>query len=874
MWRRHRPTDGEFRQEIQAHIALDTDRLIAEGMRPDEAKAAALRTFGNVTRVHERFYESGRTIWLDDLRRDIRYALLTLLTTPSFTTVCVVTLALGIGATTAMFSVVKSVLIDPLPYRDSAALVRIVHGIGGKNQSHFNDAILLGYRENTQTLMDAGAWVPAATATVTGQGDPEEVRSLTASEGLLTTLGVRPDIGRIFSAAEHTPGAPDVVILTNGYWQRTFAGDRDVLDRVLTVNGRPHQIVGVMPGGFRLDGEQDLMLPLRINRGRLVPFFRLVGVARLKPGITLVQANADAGRILGNWLDDTGQKDPAYRARYRPALRPLKQDVIGDVGATLWVLMGTIGLVLLMACANVANLLLVRAGARRQEFATRAALGARRIRIARLLLVESLTLALLGGGLGLALAYGGLRVLVTSGPSSLPRLSEIAIDPIAALFALAISLLSGLMLGLLPIVKHAGLRLSVGTGDTGRHATRSREHQRSQHTLVTLQIALALVLLVSAGLIIRSFQALVRVDPGFTQPQHVQTFDTSILPGPADMERETRFRQQMLERLAALPGVTSAAFTTRLPMDPSVRWSAALTAEGIPDDGLTPPNHQVKVISPGMFQTLGTPLVAGRDFTWTDLHDLRHVAIISENLARALWGSREAALGKRLRQYYAQQDPWREIIGVAGNVHDDGAHRPPPPTIYWPALPITPGYEPRRVSLAIRTERASSASLVAEMHETVWSLNPRLPLSEVRTLDSLYDQSLAQTSFALVMLVMAGAMALLLGLCGVYGVIAYAVSQRRREIGIRLALGAKTSDIQGQFVRRGLRLASIGIAIGVGGAAAFTRVMESLLFGVSPLDPITFASTPILLATTAALAGYLSTRRVVTIDPAETLRVE
>jgi predicted permease len=721
--------------------------------------------------------------------------------------------------------------------------------------------------------MDAGAWVPATTATVTGQGHPEEVRSLTASDGLLTTLGVRPDIGRIFSAAEYTPGAPDVVILTNGYWQRMFAGDRGVLDRVLTVNGRPHEIVGVMPAGFRVDGEQDLILPLRINRGRLVPFFRLVGVARLKPGVTLLQANADAGRILGIWLDETGQKDPDYRARYQPALRPLKQDVIGDVGATLWVLMGAIGLVLLMACANVANLLLVRADARRQEFAIRAALGARRIRIARLLLVECLTLALLGGGIGLAIAYGGLRVLVTSGPSNLPRLSEIAIDPLAVLFALAISLLSGLMFGLIPIVRHAGPRLSVGIGDPGRHAL-SRERQRPQHVLVILQVALALVLLVSAGLMIRSVQALLRVDPGFSQPQHVLTFGISIPQGPADMERETRLRQQILERLATLPGVTSAAFTTRLPMDPSDRWSAALSAEGIPDDGRTPPNHQVKVISPGMFRALGIPLVAGRDFTWTDLYDFRNVAIISENLARSLWGSPEAALGRRLRQYYAQQDPWREIIGVAGDVHDDGAHRQPPTTIYWPALLNTPGYQPRRVSVAIRTERAGLESLVAEMRETVWSLNPRLPLSDVRTLDTLYDQSLAQTSFTLVMLAMAGAMALLLGMCGIYGVIAYSASRRRREIGIRLALGAQPRAIRGLFVRQGLVVVGLGVAIGLGAAVGFTRLMQSLLFGISPLDRLTFTAMPVVLAATAVLASYLSARRAVAVDPVETLRAE
>jgi predicted permease len=436
--------------------------------------------------------------------------------------------------------------------------------------------------------------------------------------------------------------------------------------------------------------------------------------------------------------------------------------------------------------------------------------------------------------------------------------------------------MSGLLFGLIPILKCAGPRLATAIGDTGRGATHTNERQRSQNTLVTVQIALALVLLVSAGLMIRSFQALLRVDPGFTEPQHVQTFSISI-PPPADLERVMRMQQEILDGLATIPGVASAAFTTRLPMDPSDRWSAALTAEGNPDDGRTPPNRQVKVISPGMFQTLGTPLVAGRDFTWTDLYDVRDIAIISENLAREFWGSADAALGRRIRQYYSEQDPWREIVGVAADVHDDGAHQQPPATVYWPArLPpqFFGGYQPLRVSVAVRTERAGSESLVTQMHEAVWTINPRLPLADVRTLESLYDQSLAQTSFTLVMLAIAGAMALLLGMCGIYGVVAYAVSRRRREIGIRLALGAQTRTILALFVRRGVILATLGVGIGLGGAAAFTQLMRSLLFGISPLDPITFTAMPIVLAVAALLASYLPARRAVAVDPVETMRAQ
>jgi predicted permease len=835
---------------------------------------------------------------VDELCQDMRYTARMIRKQPGFAAAAVVTLALGIGATTAIFSVVNGVLINPLLYPDPDALVRIVHSIGGIDQPYFNDAIYATYAENTQAFHDSGVWSPGETATVTGQGDPEEVRTLTASQGVLTTLGVRPEMGRWFSKADDTPGALDTVMLTNGYWHRMFGGDRAVLERVLTINGRPHRIIGVMPANFRFGDEFEIVLPLRINRGAPILSFRLLGVARLKPGVTLAQANADVARILHIWFENSGV-NPAVRARWAPSLRPLKQDVVGDVGRTLWVLMGTIAIVLLMACANVANLLLVRAAARRQEFAIRAALGARWTRVARQLLVESLTLAVSGGAVGVGLAYGGLRLLLAIGPSNLPRLAEISLDPVVLGFALTISLMSGLLFGLFPILKYARPRLADAIGGGGRGANLTRERQRSQQVLVAAQVALALVLLVSAGLMIRSFQALRRVDPGFTEPRRVQTFSISISATMvAEPERVTRMQHEVLHRIAAIPGVASAAFTTRLPMG-SDRSSAALAVEGKVDDGRTPANRQVKVVSPGMFQTLATPLVAGRDFTWTDLYDMRDVAIISENLARELWGSPAAALGKRVREHYEARSRWREIVGVAGDVHDDGADQRPPATIYWPAQPLEEllsmsGYQSRRVSVAIRThlrqgyggqahlrqgyggqaERAGTERLLNQVREAVWSVSATLPLAQVRTLDEVYDQSMARTSFTLVMLAIAGTMALLLGVSGLYGVIAYAVSQRRREIGIRLALGAQAREIRGLFVRRGLVLAGVGVATGLGGAAGFTRFMQSLLFGVSPLDPITFTAMPVVLAAAAVLASYLPARRAVAVDPVETLRAE
>jgi predicted permease len=813
------------------------------------------------------------TVW-----QDVRHAFRTLRRRPGFATAAIVMLALGIGATTAIFGVVKGVLIDPLPYSNSDALVRIVHNIGGIEQSYFNDAITTTYLENMRTFESFGVWSPSgAGVTITGNGEPEEVRALTASRGLFLTLGVQPELGRWFSSEDDAPGSPNTAMIGGSYWRQKYAGDRGLVGRTITINGRPYQIIGVMPAHFNFDGKFDVFLPLRINPARPVPFFYLNGVGRMKPGVTLAQANADIARMLEIYFDKY-RTNTSRAVRWVPSLVPLKQDVIGDVGQTLWVLMATITLVLLMACANVANLMLVRAESRREEIATRAALGATRVRVARALLVESTMLAVIGGALGLASAYVALRLLVMADPADLPRLSEIAMDPMTVMFAIGITLACSLLFSLVPIAKSIGPRFGAAIGLNARGATSTRERQRSQSALVVVQMALALVLLVSAGLMIRSFQALRRVDPGFTQPHTLQTFGITLPPTTVpDLDQVMRTQQQILDKIAAIPGVTSVAFTTRLPMD-SDRWSMALAAEDKPsDEGTTPPNRHVKIVSPGSFRTFGTPLVAGRDFTWTDLHELREVAIISENLAREMWGSAGAALGKRIRQFYGAKGPWREIVGVSGDVYDDGVPQRPPETVYWPARldpKIFMGYQPRRVSFVIRTDRAGTTSLLQELRQAVASINPNLPLAQAAKLDALYERSMSRTSLTLTMLAIAGAMALLLGVCGIYGVIAYAVAQRRREIGIRMALGAQAHHVRALFIRRGMIVAAAGLVLGVTAAAAFTRLMESVLFGITPLDPLTFTAMPIFLAAAALLATYVPASRAAGVDPVETMRAE
>jgi predicted permease len=773
--------------------------------------------------------------------------------------------------------VLKSVVLNPLPYANADGLVRIVHNIGGIEQPYFNDGIIATYADHAQAFESFGVWIPSSQGvTVTGNGDPEEVRALAVSRGLLTTLGVQPEIGRWFSSQDDSPGSTDTVMIGNGYWRQKYGGDRSVLGRSIIINARPWQIIGVMPAHSLFIGEFDVLMPLRINPARPVSFFRLNGVARMKPDTTLAQANADIARMLEIYFDNF-HENTTRAVRWVPSLVPLKQHVLGDVGSTLWVLMGTTAVLLLMACTNVANLLLVRTESRRQEFAIRAALGASRARLAGALLIESLLLATMGGAMGVAIASAGIHLLVAMEPGNLPRLSEISLDPPTIVFAVCVTLAAGLLLSAIPIVKSFASRFTPVLGT--RTMTVTRERQRSQDVLVALQLALALVLLVSCGLMIRSFQALRRIEPGFAQALTLQTFGLTIpITVASDLDQVTRIHQEILNKVAAIPGVTSAAFTTRLPMDPRNRWSAALSVDGQPHDGQkAPPNRQVKLISPGAFQTFGTPLVAGRDFTWTDLYELRDVAIVSENLAREYWGSGQAAVGQRIRQFYGAPGPWREVVGVAPDVYDDGVYRQAPATVYWPARldpQVFGPYQPRRVSFVIRTDRAGTHSLLEELRQAVSSVNPTLPLAQVTTLDVLYDRSMSRTSFTLVLLAITASVALLLGLGGVYGVVAYAVGQRRREIGIRMALGAQARQVRALFLRRGMIVATAGLLLGLCVAAAFAQLMQSVVFGIEPLDPITFTTMALVLASTALLATFLSAHRALWVNPVETMRAE
>jgi predicted permease len=673
-------------------------------------------------------------------------------------------------------------------------------------------------------------------------------------------------------------------MLSYRYWQQRFGGDRQVLSRTLRVNSKPYQIIGVLPREFRFQNENPaIVIPLQFDRAKtFVGNFSYQGLARLKPGVTLEQANADVARMLPM----LGEKFPPppgmsmkifEEARIGPNLRLLKKDVIGDVDKVLWALMAAVGLVLLIACANVANLLLVRAEGRQQEIAIRSALGANWTTIARSLLGESLSLAALGGVLGVGVAYGALRLLLALGPGRLPRLAEISIDLPTLVFAVAISLLAGLVFGLIPVLKYATPNLSSALHSAGRGSSEGRERHRARNTLVVVQVALALVLLIGSGLMIRTFWALHNVHPGFTNPERILTARVYIPPADVPKAEDvTRLHHGMLQRVAALPGVERAALTTSITMDGNDNNDPIFAEDKTYTESQLPPLRRFKYISPGFFQAMGNRLAAGRDLTWTDTFETRPNVIISECLARELWGDPAKAVGKRIRS--SPKSRWHEVVGVAADDRDDGVHRKATATVYWPLLlrdQWVPGVEARRSLIyTVRSARVGSPGFLREVQQAIWSLNPSLPIADVRTVAEIQRRSMARTSFTLAMLALAGFMALLLGVIGIYGVISYSVTRRTREIGIRIALGAANGRVQALFLREGLALTLIGVALGLAVSAGLTRLISSLLFGVTPLDPVTYVAVPLALAAAAALAAYVPARRATRIHPLDALRTE
>ena len=815
----------------------------------------------------------------------LRRILRRLLSAPGFTSIAVLTLALGIGANAAIFSVVRGVLLKPLPLEDPDTLVGVWHSAPGLGFPVMNQspATYLTYREANRTFEDIGLWDNTAVS-VTGTGEPERVEALLVTDGTLSLLRVQPQLGRRFTAEDDPPGAPARVMLTHPYWQRKFGGDPAIVGRHVTVDGRPREVIGVLPPAFSfLDTNPQLILPFRFEPAKVfVGNFSYQGVARLKPGVTIEAANADVARMIPLILERFPLPPGFTRQMFDevkmgPNIRPLSEDVIGDVGQVLWVLLGTVAIVLLIACANVANLFLVRAEGRQQELAIHAALGAGWRRIAWELLSESLTLGAAGGALGLLLAYIGVRGLVAAAPEGLPRVSEIAIDAQVLLFTAGVSLLAGLLFGLIPVVKFATPHLGSALKEGGRLSSAGRQRHRARNALVIAEVALAVVLLVASGLMIRTFLALRQIDPGFRNPAEVLTLRVSIPPQfVSDPEQAIRTHEQIARAIEQLPGITSVGLSSSITMD-GYDSNDPIFVEDFPGPGgRIPPLRRFKWVGENYFSTMGNPLIAGRTISWTDAYNRAAVVMVSENFAREYWKDPSAAIGRRIRN--SPDNPWRTIVGVVGDERDDGAARPAPSIVYWPLLieefwdSKVFGY--RNLGYAIRTGRAGSPTLLKEIQQTVWSVNANLPVAVVQTLREIQADSMAQTSFALVMLGIAAAVALVLGVVGIYGVISYVATQRTREIGIRMALGAAERDVSRLFLRHGVTLAALGIVAGTGAAALLTRVMSSLLFGVSALDPATYVLAAAGLGGTALLASYLPARRASRLDPAHALRQE
>jgi predicted permease len=883
---RRRRLDRELETEIAVHLDMAAADMEAGGMSREAARRAALKKFGGVAQTKEADRDVRGFRMLEDLRADVRHALRGFRRTPASTCALVLTLALGIGVTTAVFSVVYGVLLKPLPFEEPDRLVAVNHrlpGFGVPRNGPQSEATYFTYRDHARAFEDIGVW-RAMDVSVSDRGTAERIRALRVSDGLMPLLRVRPFLGRLIGREDDAPGAPGVVVLTYSYWASAFGAARDTLGRSLNIDGAPHEVIGVLPASFIfLNTAPQVVLPLKLDRSQAHPGsgFSPHGIARLNPGVTLAQASDDITRIIPLIAEQFPLQPGVTRAMWEsvglaPDLRPLADEVIGDTRRFLWILLSAAGIVLLIACANVANLLLVRGEGRQQEFAVRGALGASRGRIAGALVSESLILGLGGGALGVLVAQALLGLLRQTAPSELPRASEIGIDGVVLLFTLTLSIVTVLTSAFLPALKFG--RLSVDAlKDDGRATSAAPGRHRTRSALVVAQIALALVLLTVSGLMLRTFVFMRQVDPGFARPSEVQTFRIAL---PADLARDPeqvlRTYEQIVERLNQVQGVDGVGFTSHITMDRPQAGGGPFYVKDRPVAG-RPTLRRVHTVAPGYIEAMGKLVVAGRTVTGADVAARRPIALVSANLAREWFGTPDKALGQQI----GVGDYWLEIVGVVGDERDDGVNQPAPSIVYVSIGSIqswgttargsapTP---PRSMAYVVRTARVGSPGFLSELKHAVQSVNPELPLANVRTLAEIQAVSMAQTSFAMMLLGIAAGVALLLALVGVYGVVAYIAAERTHEVGIRMALGAQESDVRRLLLRHGMVLALTGIGCGLIAAALVTPMMSAMLYGVRPLDSVTYVGVAVVLAAVTLLATYLPARRASLLQPTIALR--
>ncbi len=800
-----------------------------------------------------------RNIW-----QDLRYGARMLLKTPGFTLIAVITLALGIGATSTLFSFVNGILLRPLPYQDSERLM-LVGEISSKRgpMGGISFPNLLDWREQNQVFTGIAAWGSGG-YTLTGNGDPEQLPGSSISYNTFEVLGVPPALGRTFSAEEDQPEHDLVVILGHGLWEKRFGANREIIGQKIMVSNRSRTVVGVMPPGFRFPEIAELWVPLALDTRRWTRNDHGLGcIARLKPGISPAQAQADMN-VVARRIEE---QNPITNEGMGVTLALLHEGLVSNYRQALLILLGVVGLVLLIACANVANLLLSRASVRQKEVAIRAAIGAGRWRIFRQLLTESFLLGVIGGALGLALAFGGLKLLLAAIPVELPFWMKINIDIRVLGFTAGISLLTGVIFGTVPAFQATQVDLNKSLKEGGRSAT-GASHHRLRRLLVITEVGLSFILLIGAGLMMRSFLRLQQVKPGFN-PENVLTMRVGLPGSKYDTpEKRSAFFKELLARAGAISGVQAAGATSNLPLLGG--WGRSLTVESFPVLSVgQAPMIRHHVITPDYLKAIGIPILQGRDFTETDTREGLKVTIIDERLAREYWPG-QSPLGKRIRFGPPESnEPWHTIVGVVGNVKNESLSVTQSKSVYIPHAQTSIG----GMGLAVRAA-AGSESLAAAIRNKVKEIDPNIPLAQVRTMTEVVARSVWQPRLYSILFGVFAGVALLLASVGIYGVMAYSVAQRTHEIGIRLALGAQRGNVLRLVVVQGMMLACIGILTGLIGALALTRMMESMLFEVSTADPMTFGSVATLLVIIALLACFIPARRATKVDPIVALRFE